>query len=1184
MARGPFQGTFNSSTRPTVVTAPDAIVYINGETEIMGCPSCRRRFDINKYIVSVQADLSIDSTPGSCSISLSIPRHAIDDFYFDGKPILQPMMEVEVFAKGYYLIEGMPQYYPIFWGLVTEVGDSYSSGEHTVSIQCSDILKWWELCKMNINPAFTQATGQQGRSTFGNVFYGRNPYDVIWTLAQQSFGDVIVGTGSLVSMMAEERQQTTFTAAMQDLMRYWQSRFQRIRSNLLLYGTKGVAVRGDSLYETFRSGGGKDNGPFASAAVKFANGGIDGGAMAYDPTDPEVVAFRTQHQQAGSVNFWQSEYQTKLEMANAAKDAIGYEFFMDVTGDIVFKPPFYNLDTLSNKPVSWIQDIDIIDWDFSESEAEVVTQLVLQGSFGGNVDYSMGEEVTPFTSVTDYHLLRQYGWRSQTFNSEFLGSTQLMFYTGMDMLDRLNARRHRGTINIPMRPELRLGFPVYVAPKDQFWYVAGISHNIQFGGRAQTTLTLTARRGKFIAPHGIGKLKLTNYNPPAAKQNVNGPGNAVAAAKDVLGKHLIEKGDTASKRVAKALLEAIKAGSAKGGGKPEPDKGGATGGAQPKVDPNAQATSRQLSQYATFSLKVGDAALMPGTPQPEGKAAPSNNPYAPVILRHPKTGRIMGWPNVVMVYTRPFKGTPKALPPLAGQKPNPSGRGITAAKMKQRDVFFRAQTLNLAKTNMDTKSDDIRKKYKLNRYSYGLNSAGVYIYAHDTSKKIQELLLMPKSRIKNEEAEPAINVVSGDTGMIRPVSDDRGFEVIGHQRYGRGCALRDGSLVISETKDPNNTRANIGTQFALSGSLTDSLVAQSNGLTTVQTPYQNVADATARLTADDQETAAILDQDTPKYVPVEKTFVSTAPLGSPPQQGVPVSLEASQLSRALTLTEMAIRQNYLDQANNTDPNLQCTCLTGRSELAFINVGYKVQTLKKATSDVSSVPTGAAGAGSASGMSNVDKRVTQAQQHYIDALANNRPVAVNMMLNSPQELETLIEGYLFDLYDMLDRDHMEFEKTIRGEYMQQDKRTTLDVRSGTGPTPDDMFEPPYGAPNRAALGDPKALLQQASDSIGQINSIFKKWTKFGESIKATSDKAYYSGQISKLNGEVARLEAEKAKIEAATVYAGVGKATANLLVTDTQKQIEYLQQQIDAKKQEITGYELQLSDAVAKSKV
>src|SRR6185369_11935936 len=121
--------------------------------------------------------------------------------------------------------------------------------------------------------------------------------------------------------------------------------------------------------------------------------------------------------------------------------------------------------------ISWIQDIGIIDWDFSDSESEVVTQIQLQGNYGGATDYGMPEEATPYTSVTDYHLLRKYGWRSRTFNSEFMADPQLMFYTGLDLLDRYNSKRFRGTVNIPCRPELRLGFPVYVAPLDQVWYI-----------------------------------------------------------------------------------------------------------------------------------------------------------------------------------------------------------------------------------------------------------------------------------------------------------------------------------------------------------------------------------------------------------------------------------------------------------------------------------------------------------------------------------------------------------------------------------------------------------------------------------------------------------------------------------------------------------------------------------------
>src|SRR4051812_33605405 len=227
MARGPFQGTFQPNARPTVATAPDAIVYINGEGDIIGCPQCSKRFDLNKYITAIQTDLSVDSCPGSANISMSIPRHTIDDFYFDGNPIITPMMEVEIYAKGYYLVEGLPQYYPIFWGLVTEVSDNYSNGEHTVSIHCADILKWWELCKICINPAYTAPAGQQGRSLVGNVFEQANPYDIIFTLASQSFGDVIVATGSMKTLIREATDKQTFNASLTDMMLYWEKRFAK---------------------------------------------------------------------------------------------------------------------------------------------------------------------------------------------------------------------------------------------------------------------------------------------------------------------------------------------------------------------------------------------------------------------------------------------------------------------------------------------------------------------------------------------------------------------------------------------------------------------------------------------------------------------------------------------------------------------------------------------------------------------------------------------------------------------------------------------------------------------------------------------------------------------------------------------------------------------------------------------
>lgn len=1110
MARGPFQGTYQAGVRPTVVTAPDALVYVNGEVDILGCPQCRRRFDWNKYITSIQVDLNIDSPPGSASINLSVPRHSVDDFYFEGQPLITSMMEIEIYAKGYYLLEGVPQYYPIFWGLVTEVTEAYSGGEHTFSINCSDILKWWELCKMNVNPAFTAAAGQQGRSNFGNVFHGMNPYDVIWSLAHASFGDIVIGTGSLNTIQNERNPAlaSTFKNAMGDLMQYWNRRFSKIRSNLLLYGTTGTAVRGDQLqaaYENLKPGVNK---PFASQLVRQANGG-NTQQMDFDPTDPNVVAFRVQGTQAGQTSLWQTEFQTKLEIANSSKQAIGFEFYMDVTGDIVFKPPFFNLDVLSNKPVSWIQDIDIIDFNIADSEAEVVTQLQVQGNYTGNIDWGIGEEATPYTSVTDYHLLRRYGWRVQNYNSEFLADPRAMFYVGLDVLDQHNAKRFKATCNIPLRPELRLGFPIYLAPKDQFWYVTGISHNISFGGRAQTTLNLTSRRGKFMAPKGIGTIELT--------------------------------GTTANPQTL---------------------------------------TPRQLAEKGHFKVNVGEAAQIPPTNAPS--QAGDSDPYEPLVLRHPKTGRIVGYPNVVMAYTGPFTATADQLATLKGEKKPTSQKtdGRTAqSRIKEAQDAALEQIAQISEASFTVQEQDrVREKHMTNRYSYGLNSAGVYTYLHDKSQVIREMIVLPANRVSFNNSQIQF---TGKSGMIRPVSDDRGYEVIGHHRYGRNVLLRDGALVLNDGNP--NERTNPGLQLALSGGLLETLQAQSQGLTTVSTPYVNAADAITKLQPEDLQTAATIvpELNEPRIIEGETTFVKTAPLNSPERIGAttPANVEATQLSRALTLAEMTVREG-LAAGGTIDPN--CLCVSGRADLAFISVGYQVKTLRPTTSDVNLSEQARAIIEQAQSAEIPAEAIAQAIEQYrstdpdlsqaiaaqgLSGIIDDTSDDLNPKrgVRSHQDTIGVVEAFLANLYTALDVPHQEREKELRGEHIQLPARKPETIRFGETAPELSPFAPPYSTPNRALGGDPEALAIQARTSINQIP---KAWSKFSTDLKANTARRTLEVQISQERARVQRLEQEKQDLERKLQSKGTTSGDIPKNVRDLQTEIDALQKDIDDKQTEL----------------
>lgn len=1155
MARSPFQGTFQPNVRPTVTTAPDAVVYINGEQEVVGCPQCTRSFNLNKYITSIQTDLNIDSVPGSATISLSIPRHTIDDFYFDGNPVITAMMEVEIYAKGYYLVEGLPQYYPIFWGIVTEVSDSYSSGEHTVSIQCADILKWWELCVININPAYTAASGQMGRSLTGNVFAQINPFDIIFSLAQYSFGDVVVATGSMNAFVSDSGQRQTFDAALGDMMAYWEKRFARMRSNLVLYGAAGVAVRGESLFSEYsKVPGPSPKSPIAASAVLRANG--DEGLI-FNPTSSAVSAYKQVPANAGQIDLWQSEYQTKLEIANVCKESIGYEFYMDVTGDIVFKPPFYNLDVLSNKPVSWIQDIDIINWEFSESESEVVTQLSLIGNYGGTVDYGLPQEVTPASSVTDYHLLRKYGWRSRPYNAEYTTSPHLMFLHGLDVLDRINSKRYRGSVTIPYRPELRLGFPIYIAPKDQIWYVNGISHSISFGGQATTTLQLTAKRQKFVAPKGMGTLRLDTYNKQEVDSN---------------------------------------------------DKNG-----EPKT---FQFNGRNLTDGAVFSLDVSGASFVPPDSTSLSENSGAGSPLDPLILRHPKTGRLVGYPNVVMAYTRPFD--PSDAGPQMGEKniskPNPNIDKQLAAKIGANQKAQRDHIQGIYTSNLQ---DYLTDKYLNNRYQYGLNSAGVFVYAHDVTGHgvVSEAFLIDHTKLKVKPQSAGSTNFAAKSVLIRPISDERGFEVIGHFQYGRRVLLRDGRLIMNAP----NERAQIDIQLSLSGGLSEMLTAQSQGLTTVSTGYQDPARTLANMTMDDRETAAVPDMAAPKFVNVGDNFVSTATLDSQEKKGSPNSVEATQLSRALTLAELGVK----NETSAVDED--CVCITGRADLAFMNFDYQVKALSNtSTEDTSGLNTQGSLDIGVRGQPINTGAIPQAKNNvdFNQATVNSLETTIGEKLFSPpppdaspkvvaaykkdiadlnaqldaanakladsqstleeissqytnngspliragEELISKVDQFLTKLYIALDEPHQQFESAIRGDLLPGSPGTS--GLSASQVNPPSEFAPPFSAPNRFELGDPKAAAGAIQSNAGDIA---KAWSTFGNSLRSDAEKKSLSTQIGQDSSSIARLTKTRDQL--------VAQKNSSVVVigVDIDNQISTLNSEIAKLQQQVANNQAKLNE-------
>jgi len=966
-----YRSSWKPNKRPYVTMAPDAYVAVQGETTVIGCGECRREIDINKYVTGISTESTVDSPPGSATINLSIPDNQVNQFYVNDGFIIIPMMEIEIYAKGYYTVGGFPQYYKIFWGLVSTVSQNWSNGVTSISIQCKDILRWWELTQSIVNPAFLDiGKSASGYNMWGNKFAGANPYTVILILARESMGDFPLSDGSFLSSIPEKgREGLALKEFASSIMAYWQLKFSNIWNRLVLYGTSGQAY-------TFQGMGNKTPAEISNAIFMEESKTLNLNAQTaqFKNQPHEIAAFKQELSRAGDVDFFQNEFQSKLSLALTARDQAGaYEFYCDTTGDIIFKPPFYNMNVIPNKPISWIQDFEIIDDGITDTEAEIYTHITSSGNaFGGVMDYGLNDDITtPRTGVIDYHLLRRYGWRRLNIQVEWAGNARKLFYYLLDQMDKINSKRISGSITIPMRPELRMGFPVWIPKYDSFFYVQGIAHNFSPGGQATSTLSLTAKRSKFIAPKNIGMMKITPGSVPKDKNTVtyeiSFPSNA---------------GETSGAAV----------------------PGGTTGG-----DQNSGA-----SQAKTDGLRFD----------------------APAIVRDPENGRLLGFPNAVMVYRNVIDNVKMTkllaeVGSVKGDNPQPGG---TQYDNRGKRPDLQGQTLERLNSEQRYKVID---QLRAHRYESGMSSAGIYDYAHDVDSTIKEFSVVPTTSISwagkettqksdevkaqaarndaikkkqelnanlakleqklsdaqirfksaqasqtsqsssapvvnNEQnkstkgAETNANVIQTEinslqgeimstktnmalvdlaigsgklsalNAMIRPVSDEYGFEVIGHYRYGRGTFIDRGRVKTLYNSDGSNNKNpqvinQLNVQFASTGgALTDVIMDKTLGPESV-----SFAKAFEELQPDDYRTGASFkgkqynQNELYENVKVTGETQYTTSINKTLSDTTGVYAEADAVRRAITLAELQPTFSGFSTIDGRSAFTKCACGIGR---------------------------------------------------------------------------------------------------------------------------------------------------------------------------------------------------------------------------------------------------------------
>jgi hypothetical protein len=538
----------------TVQLAPDALLFINGSNLMQDSEG--NTFDIRQDITEIETNLSTEQSPGTAGFTISYPSTSGGREGQSKYKNLLIMSEVMIYFRGRFLKQTQSTqqvailyaektqiqypYYQAFWGVITSITENYSDGVNTISVSCADILRWWQITNITINPSLLSSidsfkkylvkylnvsstdadnfilglkskdTSGRGVSIFSNIFSKKTMPEILQACSNISIlqmtplQDYLVQGANSVQIGQTTRDKITLGQ-----MQYWQLRLQQIGRNLRIY-----ALTQDT------NPGSPTNGHMTIDMLKL---------ISYD-TEEATKAL----QAIGGVNtiyqmfpaappIAKSDRKSQLEIANEMKQAINFEFFMDVNGDIIFKPPFYNLDVRKNIN-SVINDIDIINWSFLESESEVCTRVDVSGALA---DVAEGGLAAPVGIAYNPLLTLQFGEREQQRTMHWLRSPKQCEFWGKIEIARLNALIRQGSITIAGRPELRLGYPVYVPSRDAFYYVKGIEHRFTFGGTFSTVLTVVAERRKgaqlsiFRKVGGLTDEQVTTPGTSIAQPNAN---------------------------------------------------------------------------------------------------------------------------------------------------------------------------------------------------------------------------------------------------------------------------------------------------------------------------------------------------------------------------------------------------------------------------------------------------------------------------------------------------------------------------------------------------------------------------------------------------------------------------------------------------------------------------------------
>lgn len=420
-------------------------------------------------------------------------------------------------------------YYHIFRGVVTSVGEGRAEGAVTLTVQCASLLHFWEYQVVSSSGSIfgKRPSGSNLKtSDLGHNLTGRHPYQIIYELHYDELG-AAAGISWALDQKTNRDARTDGGEQYKFVRDYWERRFASREVKLRMHAATGqllTALQAAFLARTPTDDLLRREREIDASPLLRGNKGTrildqartlnllqpDSDILATSSKGApvnvnlaEMQAFVSNLGEWGSFQYFESAYETKFDVASKVCEVTSFEFYQDVDGDFVFKPKMYNLDTAPLRAYR-LEPQEILSWNSDEKEPSVTYARVRGSRWENLTGHGVEGENGIEGQYIDYKLVAQFGWRPLEIESAAVTHPAAAFYMAASKVDEAAALTATATAVIPMRAELRPGYPVYVRSRDCYYYVTSLSHSYSQGGNGQTTLQLVGRREPFRPPGVTG--------------------------------------------------------------------------------------------------------------------------------------------------------------------------------------------------------------------------------------------------------------------------------------------------------------------------------------------------------------------------------------------------------------------------------------------------------------------------------------------------------------------------------------------------------------------------------------------------------------------------------------------------------------------------------------------------------